>query len=508
MPYTKEGVWYPSISKRQAELLAESSHTYIDVEGPRRSAKSVACCHRLARHLWECPDARAAMAGRTLTDNFDGGTWQMMVEHILPEWIESGIGMEWHYRPRMSNLTHKMELAVTNRHGGISRLQLDSLKNEKEVERVFKGRQYSAIYMTEASNFKRRQTFEIMRECLRSFGDKWKPHLLFILDTNPAEEGQSHWIYQLFHVFKNMTDKEMMERYPNAFKQMIDLRNNLAVYRFSIDDNIWINERERSELEANFMLAGPDAYARHWLGEWRSSPSDSAFAVVWRPETHIVGDEPTLADPDPVVLLPEDDCTRLYSGWDLGDIHNAIVIVEKVYAGNNGEEVSVFKVLDELVYLSTPMRLEDLTHEFMEKMQEWEEHLGHRVQWTHWADSSALSGYDNITGSSEAQEVYRASGGRVQLNGARKGPNSVMRRLQLVRRLLHSNRLFISSRCENLIASMNNLKLDSSGSLRKSGDIYRHVFDALSYLLIMENMMDFSDGDYLPKTGKSNILHT
>jgi hypothetical protein len=486
MPIDQNGVWYPSVSKRQAELLAESSHLIVDVEGPRKSSKTVGACHRLARHLWECPNARAAMAGRTLTDNFDGGTWQLMCEQIIPEWIESGIGMKWHKEPKISQLTHKMECAVTNAHGGVSRLQLDSLKNEREVERIYKGRMYSAIYMTEAANFKRRASFEIMLQCLRGFGEDWKNHFIFLIDTNPAEEGQSHWIYQLFHVFRRMTRKEIEEAFPHTVEAMIALRDKLAIYRFAVADNIWMSESDKQELEAQFMLSGADVYARHWLGEWKSSAADSAFARVWRPEIHVCGDMATVADPNPAILIPPGDCVTLYTGWDLGDIHNAIVIAEKTMEGKPNEEQPVFKIIDELVMIDTPIKLEDLTLEFMDLMRWWEEEIGHPVKWVHWADSSAMSGFQSISASNEAKEVFRASDQAIELVGVTKGPNSVVKRLQLTRRLLFANRLFISARCEQLIQTMTMLKTNAQGSLKRTGDPLRHAFDAMSYLIAME----------------------
>ena len=486
MPYDANGTWFPSVSKKQAELLAESARQIVCVEGPRKSSKTVGSCHRLARHLWECPNARAAMTGRTLTDNYDGGTWQLMIEHILPEWIESGIGMEWHTRPKLSNLTHKMECTVTNAHGNVSRLQLDSLKNEREVERIFKGRYYSAIYLTEAANFKRRASFEIMHQCLRGFGEDWKNHFLFILDTNPAEEGQSHWIYHLFHVFRRMTRKEIEEAYPNTVEPMIALRDRLALYHFGIADNPFMSDTEKAELEAQFMLSGPDVYARHWLGQWRASAADTAFARVWRPEIHVCGEPATIADPSPPILMPTDDCTQLYTGWDLGDIHNAIVIAEKVMRGKPGEEQPSFNIIDELVMIDTPIKLEDFVLEFMDMKVWWEKELGRKLSWVYWADSSALSGWNNISGSNEAKEVFRASDGAIELIGVTKGPNSVVKRIQLIRRLLFANRLFVSTKCEQLIQTMTMLKTNSQGSLKRSGEPLRHSFDAMSYMISME----------------------
>jgi hypothetical protein len=509
MPIDAKGQWFPSVSKKQAELLAESSHLIVDVEGPRKSSKTFGACHRLARHLWECPNARAAMAGRTLTDNYDGGTWQLMVEHILPEWIDSGIGMKWHTPPKLSSLTHKMECAITNAHGGVSRLQLDSLKNEREVERIYKGRYYSCIYLTEAANFKRRASFEIMMQCLRGYDDSWKPHFLFLIDTNPAEEGQSHWIYQLFHVFRRMTRKQIEEQFPNTVEAMIALRDKLAIYRFAVSDNPWLTDTEKQELQAQFMLSGPDVYARHWLGEWKSSASDTAFARVWRPEIHVQGDMATVADPNPAILMPEDDCITLYTGWDLGDIHNAIVIAEKVMAGKPGEEQPVFKILDELIMIDTPIKLEDLTLEFMDLMAYWEKVIGRKVNWVHWSDSSAMSGFQSISASNEAKEVFRASDQAIELQGVTKGPNSVVKRIQLTRRLLFANRLFISSRCEQLIQTMTMLKTNAQGSLKRSGDPLRHAFDAMSYLIAMEAWSELVNDIEMRLAKPGNpIIHT
>lgn len=506
----KTGCWFPPICKRQAELLALKGYNIIDVEGPRKSAKTVGCIHKIVQHAWDTNGGRVCMLGNTLANNNDGGAWQDMVETVLPQWIEGGFGMEWVTLPKISSLTHKMFCEITNVHGGTSGFYLESLRDERKAERTFKNRRFSCVYMTEASNFKYRATFDVMLETLRMLGLPEEQHL-FLIDTNPAEEGEEHWVYKLFHTFRSMKPSELREIFGDdetKFNSMLAFQKRLAMFRFSLEDNTWLTESQRQNQMAKFAH-DKDAYDRHALGLWKKTSLGAVFSKVWRPEFHVKGQQKSNYDPNPQILLPEEGCSELLCGWDVGTINNAVVFAEKCLVETGEGTKPAFKVLDEYVLLDTPLKVEDLVGEVMEIMDFWETQIGRKVIWKHWSDRSSFDRYDNISDSYEFKEIYRASDGEIELMAAAKSGGSVEQRVGLITKLLHQGRLFISARCECVIQSFALLRRNARGRV-PTADKHKHPFDALSYPISMEAWAEIEMSMMLKvaKPGGNRLVHT
>lgn len=517
MPLDERGQWWPNISPKQKKLIeglqapAAKRKFKMLLSGPRKASKTIGGLHALAFHGWTVPLAKArySMCGRTQTDNVDGGAWIDFTETILPEWIAADFGMEWVTKPRMAGDTHKIYCEVTNAADGITRYQLDSVKIEDEVERIFKGKRFAGIYVPELSNFKNRRTFDVMEEALRVVGLRPEQHL-FIGDTNPAPEGEDSWIYQLFFEFPQMDDDELAEliraqdehigdeALADALVGLREMQAQICVHEFTIDDNPFLSEAEKRAQRAKYAH-DKDLLDRYYYGKWVKAVGDSVFKDVFRPAIHIIGDPPSAKlTHEPEVLLPEDNCSELGGGWDIGSSNSSAHVIEDVQTvlidPLSGEPVKdkvtgefkivpAFKVLDELISIGEPLPLSEFVIAYLEKMEHWEKIIGHSVMWTHVSDRSAFDKYDSISDSYEYKEVYAVSDGRIELErGPAKTRNSVNRRMQLLKKLFYFNRIWISSQCVQTIEMVQNLKAGRLLAI-DAGSKYKHAFDSLTYYL-------------------------
>lgn len=514
--------WSPPINAKQSLLLTETK-TLVLLSGPRKSGKTRAGLSRLAAHAWTCPMGRISLCGRTQTDNYDGGAWTDLVENILQTWINADFGMEWITMPRMDGLTHKMFCEVKNMWGRPCRIQLDSIKIEDEVERIYRGKSFSMIYMTELSNFKQRKTFDIMLESLRMSGLPWEQvptgnlppedHLL-IGDTNPAEEGEDSWIYQLWWYFR-MADDEALQEYldPNSSEEsrsiqlqgLKERQAQLSVHEYTIDDNTYLSDAQKREQFARYAH-NQDLLDRFYYGKWKRAAGVSLFSDVFRPMIHVVGESVESRKSDPDIMLPEDGCSELKTGWDLGGANNAWHVVEKCFrtdiVDKRGrfvskdtppeflieKQISVFKVLDELVELGVNIPLEEIVEHVLDKIAFWESVVGTQLIWRHVSDRASFEQYDKIADTYEYKEIYKISDGVIELErGPVKKRGSVQQRVNLVRKLLFHNRIFVSSKCVRTIEMLNNLKKGRMMAIDPQSP-YKHAFDSLTYVIAMECM--------------------
>jgi hypothetical protein len=103
-----------------------------------------------------------------------------------------------------------------------------------------------------------------------------------------------------------------------------------------------------------------------------------------------------------------------------------------------------------------------------------------------WSDRSSLEKYSATADTFPYLEVYAASAKRIYLRACPKPAGSVKTRVQLVKTLLHNKRLFISAHCKGLIRMMKELKKGSDRLEYVCQDENKHLFDALTYALLME----------------------
>lgn len=444
------------------------------VDGPRKSGKSLAVANRAARHLWENNGAVFGIITKTLK-NGKVGVWQDTVGTIIPEWIGANIGMRWVKEPTMDVATKMSYARIRNAHGGVSEIQLHSLENVAEVEQKFKGTRFSGIWLSEADQFDDRIVFNALSDQLRVVGIPYENHQ-FILDLNPPEEGMKHWIAEA------------------VFPKLPGGKDEDPLYqriKFQLDDNVFLDPREKQDL-INKYSYDAQLFARYVKGEWVEDITGSHFTDVFVQQTHVVGDV-SHHDPDEhEVIVPPENCIELYTGWDLGDVNHAFIAACK---REGDDESAIFDQIDELVVIDRKISIANFTEAVMEKIDFWEQWMSKntntkRVLWRHWSDSSAWR-YKAAADIHDELVVRQVSGGRINLMPVTKGNGSVKRRISLLKKLLFERRFFVSAQCRNAIRMMREMKPGpNKAEPIRDGDKHKHVFDALTYMLISEAPAD------------------
>lgn len=478
------GYWMPTLSDKQAQIV-NCRKRFLLVSGPKKSGKTIGCTHALVRHAVETDRGRIAIFARTTKLATDGGVWQDLIGLSIPEWINGDTGLKWVTPPKIDGSTRQHYTEISNRVGNKTRFVLNSLDFDGNIEEVIRGKRYSMIYFNEFSNFRSRHVFDIAIDQLRCVHLPFEAHQ-FMADTNPSDEGEESWIYKLWW------GERSMENHPD-----VAFRNDLEVIEVMIEDNPFLNDRERDSLIATFRH-DPDVYNRYIKGIWTTSSADSHFSDVFRPELHIVGDTSSIYEAEWEILLPEDNCQDLITGWDIGSINHAIHIIEPATI----EGRIVFKVLDEIVLIGQKLGLGDVTQMVMDRMDYWEGVIGRPVNWRHWSDKSAFDSFRPIAELYDYAFISKFSDGRIDLRAAPKFNNSVPKRVDTLRRLLFEDRLLVSAKCLKTIAMFRGLKKgDKRSNYLDRISPLKHPFDSLSYPLLSESPHDLEAG-VGPKVGR------
>ncbi len=511
----------PRISAKQARILNTKSIFNL-VTGPRKASKSWGVLNAIPWHMWNTQDSVGMMLGQSTTQNLDAGLWPLLVDRILPAWIEGHIydragnvidqqpfGMEWVTMPKMHPITHKVFFSLTNKFGGVSTFYLESLDVEDHVER-YKNKVYDLIVGTEFSNFVRRKTFDILKNCFRG---RPREDCRMFLDQNPPKEGEESWSFLLFYWFRTVdldtADPEVLkelgldtvpeEKRPRMIKALKQLQADLNVIEFSVDDNEFISQEEKDGVYADHAH-DPDLLARYFYGKYVKASGEGIFREVWRPQLHLIGDLKTPANPNPEMMIPEEDCVELGSGSDLGRRNSAIVIFEPITvmveernpedpSGESKIEVPKigFKFLSEYNVLGKQQKLDDIAAWWLQQLDEWESYCKHVPLWTHISDHSAFS-QDLKDERDESKEIYRLTKGRVELQSVVgpyrkniKGHGSVEASISLMQRLLLEGRILVSApRCPNLSSMFGSMARGKNGKLSPT-NLAKHIFDAARY---------------------------
>lgn len=318
---------------------------------------------------------------------------------------------------------------------------------------------------------------------------------LFLADTNPPEEGQDSWLWDVWFRLLEAEENEVDVR-------ELPLKRQLARVDFDLSDNIFDPPDRIEELKARYAH-DPDIYARYIEGRWIQSSEDALFYKVFRQGVHVVGEIETKLNSDPEIMVPEPNCFELITGWDLGVTNSAAVIAEKTYrdepiTDSEGKQtthrVPVIKFLDELVITDEVFDMRDFVKEVCKRMDFWQDITGRgdKILWRAWSDRSAWDMRDPVHNRYHHQIVYEASEGRIVLTAAERGPGSVAQRVDLWKKLLFDERLFFSaSKCPKLIEMNKSMKRGKSSiAVIQKGSKHKHPFDAASYLVASECLED------------------
>lgn len=511
MAFDAQGNWHPGTSPKQDYLRQICQQKkFVLAAGPRFSTKTIGCLHAFVEHGWLTPRGNDVIITISQTVGIDSGIWKDFVEVIIPQWIEGNFGLEWVRKPYIMGVSKKPTCEITNitsldmdaltrddperlrAAGGTTIFQLESLKVEAEVEDRFKPRRFSGIYVPELSTFLQENTFTTWTECLRLLGLPSNKHL-FLADTNPAPEGPASFIYKIWFELLNAEPASVSQEYKA-------LRDNLGRVDFEIDDNTFDTPERIAELKSKYFH-DEDLYARYIKGEWVTASEDALFYKVFRPSIHVVGELETPGNPEPELMVPQENCSELVTGWDPGVVNSAAVIMERAVTIIDKHPTSVLKYLDELVITGESHSLEDFTLQFLKLMEFWEKEIGRpgKTVWRHWSDRSVFDTQSPESGRYYHQIIYDASVQAVEdglvnitepvmLQAADRGPGSVLQRVDLWKRLLFDDRLlFSASKCPKLIQMNKSIRRGTSGiSVIQKGSVYKHPFDAASYAAASE----------------------
>lgn len=487
----RTGRWSPPLYPKQSEALSyckPGKRNRILLNGPRYSGKTQAACHAICDHAWNTKNGNICVLAISQSVGIDSGIWQKLTEVFIPGWIEGNFGFDWVKKPYIQNVTKKPCCTVRNKFGGETRISLESLNNEDEVDARFKGKEYSMVFINELSKFKQRKTFDSLIATLRG-RDIPQQEYLFLADTNPDLDlgTESPW-YKLWYELPANDEPDPLE---------IPLRDSLRLVEFTIDDNFFYTKEEKAILMAAFVH-DPDLMAAYGYGKWVTASTDALFYNVFRHDLHVIGEVGTAVNKRPEIMVPQPNCSELGSGWDIGVVNSAAGIIEKAqreYAirDTNGKKTGtglepIFKILDEEVVIGEDHSIDDFVESFLKKMLFWENLVGKPVMWKHWSDRSAFDMKDKSSNQFHHQTVYNASRGKILLDAAARGHGSVKQRVDLFRKLLFQGRIFINNdRCPNTIAMCKGIKKGkSSVAVIQKESKFKHIFDALTYYIASE----------------------
>lgn len=470
MPLSKEGFWIPNLAIKQQEIF-NCYDRLVLVSGPRKSAKTIACMHRLVRHAWEIDDARVGVFTNVIK-NAKVGVWDLLYKTIVQEWADNLEGFEI-TKPMSTDFATRMHyFRIRNKHGGESEFQLHSLDVEESIGEKMKGTIFSCIFISELTNFRTDAIYRFTVPQLRMPHVRFKDHM-WIADTNPDEdEGDQYWAYKIWY------EERVQENHP-----LPSFQKQLRLIECQISDNPFLSKEEVDELKALYGR-DPDLYAVYIEGKWIQTSSNSLFVGVFSPQRHVIG-----ARDDE--MIPEEDCYELITGWDPGDRNNSFHILEKVERGN----VTFWKVLDELCVTNSDMSLEDFCLAACDIMDEWEKRCDKKIRWHHYSDMAAIDRFRSATGTWDQMVIYQATGGRIMVEGVPKFSGSVRLRVQVTRQLMAEGRLFISHRCNRLIASLRGgLKKGKKQAHYLHDNEHKHPFDSFSYPVLAESSLELGSG--------------
>ena len=330
MPLDAYGHWHPLMFDRQFEVYNSYARALL-VCGPRFSGKTWAVLNRIARHLWETPDAQVAMFARTLKASKDEGTWSKIHRVTFgKEWMKSGIGFKYTTKDASGKPGYKVDAntrtpycRVRNMYGGESQLKLFSLDNDDDIEAKIKEQAFSMIYFSELSNFGDRRVLVLALNQLRMEHLKFEQHM-WIADTNPGEEGDTSWIYQVFYREKNQTyaqyQAERKGQQVLAEPLWKSFYGNLQLIEIMPEENAFLDPRQLDELKVACAF-DEGLYARYVLGKWVYGDGDASrhFRSTFNQKLHVLGDVSDLDETKHTYLVPSSHCFELVPGWDLGE---------------------------------------------------------------------------------------------------------------------------------------------------------------------------------------------
>lgn len=498
-----EHVWTPNLAPKQLEIFncgteEDNYKRFILVDGGRLCGKSIAVGHRVFRHLWETPGARVGLVAKTYK-NAKRGAWADLIEIVAPEWLSSGMvgstqqPLEYTSNsgsgpgPAHDSLTRTPYFRIRNYWGGESELVLYSLDNDDDVEAKLRSTRFSMLWFSELQNFQNRKVFNdsILNLRIPSIPVKKR---MWIADANPPEDGKDSWQYKLWYEEINETDTVLLNKDTKEFRQ------DLRLIHVRLEDNPFLEQGEIATLKGTYAN-DPAEYDRNVNGLYVKGHGtlDKHFAELIIPDIHYI--EPAIeVDPSTDTLI---------TGWDIGAKNNAFCILEKRVI----DDLSFWMLLDEYVTIGEEITTAAFAVECYNKMMRIEEYYRRHFEWKHWSDDSALLHFRGGTGGMDAAEVLKATNGKIVLEAAVKGRDSVRDGVAIIRRLLRNKRFFIGNNCPKAQESLEGLKVSQEPNKIVDNGPLKHPFDSWRYPIYMEER-DFLVKSALPQASQRiGVIH-
>jgi len=491
--------WAPDLDANRLGMqwkVFNSRARALLVSGPRYSGKTIATLHKIIRHMWDTPEASVAMFSKTMKNSKEGGTWSDMQRYILPEWINANIGLyyttfsnEGTPGPKIIGDTRTPYFKIRNRYGTESECRLFSLDHVPDIVDKVKEQRFSCIYFSELMKFEDRLVLSATMPCLRMMHLRTDQHL-WLADTNPSEEGDQSWIYKLWYQERLWSYEDYVEHCkrdsiePDSEADFKEFQSCLELIEMYPEDNIKLDPQVLRELKRHCQY-DKGLYDRDVRGLWVYGDGDASrhFRATFNPEVHVLGSAESLDEDEWTVIKPSPASVELITGWDPGDVNHAAVIIDETLVNNKKH----FAVLEDLENIKQEVSIQDFTLAFMEKLEAIEADMGRKYSLERsYSDASAIEKYIAAGDTFAKFEVLAASNSRIDLIGVPKPSGSVRIRVKLIKQLLAEKRLLISANCSAVIRMLRDLKKGKGALNYVVQDKNKHIFDALSYPLLME----------------------
>lgn len=505
----RSGYWVPDLDANRLGLqwdVYNSKARALLVSGPRYSAKTWCVLAKIIRHMWETPGASFAMFSKTMKNAKEGGTWLDLHRYTIPEWINGNVGLRYTTETndgtpgwKVVGDTRTPYFKITNAHGGESECRLFSLDHAPDIEDKIKEQRFSGIYFSELMKFNDRRVLSMTLPSLRM------PHLpydahMWLADTNPSEDGDASWIYKVWYKERIQTYAEYvadckLEGIDSVGEEVfLEFQRGLQLIEMFPEDNIRLDPRVLTELKMQCSY-DKGLYDRDVLGKWVFGDGDASrhFRASFNEAIHVAGRADSLNEDEWEVIKPSPTSVELPTGWDTGDTNHAAVILDTRIESSR----LCFCVLDELESIKQNVSLEDFTLGLLDIIKEIEHDMGVTYNLDQaYSDISAIEKYSATSNSYPALEIKAASNGRIDLIGVPKPEGSVRLRVKLLKQLLFQKRIKISANCKAVRRMLKDLKKGKSHLNYVVSDENKHIFDALTYplmILCAEELKSFEE---------------
>ena len=499
MPLNAQGFWLPNLFPRQFEVFNSPARVLL-LSGAALGGKSVASMNKIVRHMWDTDRASVAFFSKIIKTAYESGSWELLTKTVMKEWVEAGIGLYFTTKDqsgkpgaRVSGTSRTPTFSIRNRYGTESTCRLFSLEHDQEIEAKVKDHFFSMIYFAELDKFKDRKILSLTRNRLRMQHLRYDQQM-WLADTNPAEDGEKSWIYQFFFAERNMSYPDycencrQKEQQPMDDKSFANYQKEVQVIEFPPEENPFLDPKQLEELKESFRY-DPDLYARYVQGKWVFGFGDQSrhLRQFFKPH-HIIGNTDSAREEEWEVALPSATCLDIATGWDIGDcVNHAEVDVEPVYQGAKMHYV----VLDECVSIGDAMSTAEFTRAAVVKIEALENTAAAQRKIPGFKFPLQQNYSDNsiLRFSAHADEypyviVHASSLGRIVLDAMEQSEKAVRIRVQLIKFLLRENRLHVSAQCKYVRRMLNELRKGKTNSEFVVNDENKHVFDALTFVLI------------------------